>query len=346
LARCPDVRSWFVGISAIIVAFGAPGRPKADAVADFYRGRTIDFVIGYSPGGLYDLYGRLIAEFMGAHIPGKPRIVPRNMPGASSRLAAGYIFKIAPQDGTEIAIASQSLALEQALGASLQFDMSKMNYIGNPVSENDVIVTWAASGVKTLDEATKREVTIGSTGNDPSSYYPKTTNALLGTKFKIVFGYPGGSDIDLAMERGEVGGRGSSTWNTWTSSRADWLRDKKINVLVQVGLAKERDLPDVPLLLEKAKNDQDRAVLQLLSSQTMVGKQIFVGPTVPADRVAALRAAFDATMKDPAFLAQAKKQSFDINPVRGQDLQKIVEAMLGMPKPVTDRLNEIIGRQQ
>lgn len=338
-------RRLFAGI-ALPVLCGLASAAKADPVEDFYRDKRIDLVVGYTPGGLYDLYGRLVAEFMGEHIPGKPRIIPRNMPGASSRVAAGYIAKIAPKDGTVLAVASQSLALEQALGAAFQFDMAKMNYIGNPNADNNVIVTWETSGVKTLEQAMKQEVTIGSTGDDPSSHYPKATNMLLGTKFKIVFGYPGGNDIDLAMERGEVAGRGSSSWNTWKSSRANWLRDKKINVLVQIGLNKTADLPDIPLLLDNAKNDQDRAVLRLLSAQTTVGKQIFAGPDVPAERVKALRAAFDATMKDPAFLAQAKKQAFDISPVSGEELQKIVEDMLASPKPVTDGLNEILGQRK
>ena len=151
----------------------------------FYRGKNIDLVIGYSAGGLYDLYGRLVAQFMGEHIPGKPRIIPRNMPGGSSRTAAGFIAKVGPQDGTVMAVASQSLALEQALGAPLQFDMAKMNYIGNPNLDNNVIVTWYTSGVRTLEDAIQRETTVGSTGDDPSSQYPKATNALLGTRFKL-----------------------------------------------------------------------------------------------------------------------------------------------------------------
>ena len=312
----------------------------------FYRGKSIDLVIGYTPGGLYDLYGRLVAQFMGDHIPGKPRIIPRNMPGGSSRTAAGFVAKVGPQDGTVMAVASQSLALEQTLGASLQFDMGKMQYVGNPNLDNNVIVTWGASGVTTLQDAMQRETTVGSTGDDPSSQYPKAANALLGTKFKIVVGYPGGAEIDLAMERGEVDGRGSSVWNSWKSSRSDWLRDKKINILAQIGLRKAPDLPDVPLLLDMARSAQEREVLRLLSAQTVIGKQIFVGPDVPAARVKVLRDAFDATMKDPALLAQAAKQGLDIGPASGEELQKVVADMLAMPKAVTSRLVDILGPRQ
>jgi tripartite-type tricarboxylate transporter receptor subunit TctC len=330
---------WFAvcGLSCTLAQTGA-----ADPI-DFYRDKRIDLVIGYSSGGLYDVFGRLVAQFLGEHILGRPRIIVRNMPGGSSRTAAGFIAKIAPQDGTALAVASQSLPLEQALGAKLQFDMAKMNYIGNPYLDNNVIVTWETSGVTTLEDAQKRETTIGSTGDDPSSHYPKAANALLGTKFKVVTGYPGGNEIDLAMERGEVDGRGSSSWATWKSTRANWLRDKKINVLVQIGLRKASDLADVPLFVDLAKNDEDRAVLRLLSAQTAVGKEIFTGPDVPPDRVRVLRTAFEAAMKDPALLAQARKQGLEISPVSGEDLQRVVQDMLSMPKPVIDRLNDILG---
>jgi len=347
LLRNPPIRRRGLLWLAVCSAASAVAQTcAADPIEEFYRNKRIDLVVGYTPGGLYDLYGRLIAQFMGDHIPGRPHIVPRNMPGGSSRNAAGYVAKVAPQDGTTLVVASQSLPLEQALGANLQFDMGKMNYIGNPYLDNNVIVTWETSGIKTLDDAKRRETTVGSTGDDPSSHYPKAANALLETRFKIVTGYPGGNDIDLAMERGEVGGRGSSSWATWKTTRASWLRDRKINVLVQIGLYKAPDLPDIPLLLDIAKDDQDRAVLRLLSAQTAVGKEIFTGPDVPPDRVRALRAAFDATMKDPAFLAQAQKQSFDISPVSGEALQTVVVDILSAPKPVTDRLAEILRRRQ
>jgi tripartite-type tricarboxylate transporter receptor subunit TctC len=329
------------GLAAVVVASSGP--VKADAIEDFYRGKNIDLVIGYTPGGGYDLFARLIAQFMGDHIPGKPHIVARTMAGAGSRTAVGYVANVAPRDGTVLATASQSLAVEQALGDKQKFDMTQLIYIGNPEQENNTTVTWGASGIRTVADATKREVTIGSTGDDPSSQYPRAMNALLGTKFKIIYGYPGGNDIDLAMERGEVEGRGSSTATEWKSTHADWLRDGKINILVQIGLTKASYLPDAPLLIDLAKNDEDRAVMKLLSASIALGRQLFTTPGVPADRVAALRAAFDATMKDPAFIAQAKKQNFDLDPVSGAAMQKIVADIVASPKPVTDRLNAILG---
>jgi tripartite-type tricarboxylate transporter receptor subunit TctC len=340
---CPHGRSLAVaGLAAIgLAAIGAPA--SADNVEDFYRGKNIDLIIGYTPGGGYDLFARLVAQFMGDHIPGKPHVVARTMAGGGSRIAAGYVAKIAPKDGTVLATASQSLAVEQALGDKQQFDMTKLIYVGNPEQENNTVVTWAASGIKTIEDATKREVTIGSTGDDPSSQYVKAMNALLGTKFKIIYGYPGGNDIDLAMERGEVEGRGSSTATEWKSTHADWLHDKKINILAQVGLAKARYLPDVPLLIDLANNDENRAVLKLLSASIALGRQIFTTPDVPPERVKALRDAFDATMKDPAFIAQTQKQNFDLDPVSGADMQKIVADIVASPKPITEKLNEILG---
>jgi tripartite-type tricarboxylate transporter receptor subunit TctC len=317
---------------------------KADTIEDFYRGKTIDLVIGFSPGGTYDLYARTVTQFMGNHIPGKPHIVARTMDGGGSRIAAGYVARVAPHDGTVLGTASQSLSVGQALGdPSLQFDTTKLIYIGNPEADNNTTAVWAASGVKTIEDATRREVTVGSTGDTQSSQYPKVMNALLGTKFKIVIGYPGGNDIDLAMERGEVEGRGSNGWAAWKAVHPDWLRDKKINILVQIGLQKARDLPDVPLLVDFAKNDDDRAVLKLLSASTVIGMQLFTTPDVPPERVKALRDAFEATMNDPDFLAQVKKQKLDLNPVSGESMQKLVADIVATPKSIVDRTNSIIG---
>jgi tripartite-type tricarboxylate transporter receptor subunit TctC len=317
---------------------------RADSVADFYHGKTIDLVIGFTPGGTYDLYARTVTQFMGNHIPGNPHIVARTMAGGGSRIAAGYVAKVAPHDGTVLGTASQALSVGQALGdPSLQFDTTKLIYIGNPEADNNTTTVWAASGIKTIDDAKKREVTIGSTGDTQSSQYPKVMNALLGTKFKIIIGYPGGNDIDLAMERGEVEGRGSDGWSAWKAVHSDWLADKKINILVQIGLAKAPDLPGPPLLIDFAKNDADRAVLKLLSASTMIGMQLFTTPDVPSERVQALRDAFDATMKDPDFLALVKKQKLDLNPVRGEEMQKLVADIVATPKRVVDRTNAIIG---
>ena len=331
---------------AILIALLLAGWPSAalsqQSVEEFYRGRKIDLVIGYSPGGTYDLYARLVARHLGRHIPGKPLIVPRNMPGAGSRTAATFVASIAPRDGTVLATADQSLALQQAAGDNrIKFDTTKFIYIGNPNIENNTTAAWAASGIKTIDDAKRREVTAGATGGSTSSQYPKAMNALLGTRFKIILGYPGGNDINLAMERGEVDVRGSNSWSSWKATRPQWLAEHKINILVQIGLKKAPDL-DAPLLMDLASNAEDRALLRLLSASTQVGRPIFTTPGVPAERVAALRAAFDAMVRDPAFLDDAKQAHFDIDPVPGEALQKLVGEVVTIPKGQAEKLRKII----
>jgi len=255
-----------------------------------------------------------------------------------------YVYNVAPKDGTVLATADQSLAVQQAMGdKKLTVDTQKFIYIGNPAEENNTTATWHTSGVKTVEDAKVKEITMGATGGSTSSQYPKAMNALIGTKFKIIIGYPGGNDINLAMERGEVHGRGSNSWMGWKATRPEWLRDKKINILVQIGLKKDADMPDVPLLMDLAKNEEDRAVLKLLSASPAVGRPIFTTPGVPAERVKALRDAFDRIVKDPAFLEQAKKEHFDISPVSGEEMQKIVAEIVATPAPVAKRLFDIIG---
>ena len=317
---------------------------QAQAPADFYRGKNMDMIIGFTVGGGYDVYARTVARHMGEHIPGKPRIVPKNMTGAGSRVAANFVFNVAPKDGSVLATADQSMPLEQAVGdAGITFDTRKFTWIGTPIFENNTLVTWHTSPVKTVADAQRLEVAVGATGFNTSAQYPQVMNSLLGTKFKIIMGYPGGNEINLAMETGEVAGRGSNNWTSWKSTKPDWIRDKKINIIVQIGLTKAADLPDVPLLIDLAKNEDDRAALKLVSAPPSVGRPIFSTPNVPADRVQVLRAAFDATMKDPVFLEEAKKLGLDINPISGVDLEKIVSDIIDTPKPVRDRLAAILS---
>ena len=326
----------FVGAGLLLSCAVLPA--SADPIEDFYRGKQIDMVIGYSPGGTYDLYARLVGRFLGDFIPGKPKIVPRNMPGAGSRLAANWVYNIAPKDGTVIATADQSLAIEQAMGdKGLTIDTSKFNYIGNPNADNNTTVTWYTSGVKTIDDAKKMDVPMGATGGSTSSQYPKAMNALLGTRFQVITGYPGGNDVSLAMEKGEVMGRGSNAWGAWKSTRPDWLRDKKINILVQIGLQRAPDLPDVPLMFELAKNEEDRQVLTFMSADMGISRAFVTTYDVPPARLEALRNAFDKMIQDPEFLAEAEKMKMDINPSTGLEAQKVAESMLFMPANIVQR---------
>jgi tripartite-type tricarboxylate transporter receptor subunit TctC len=312
--------------------------------ADFYKGKSVDLFIGYAPGGGYDTYARLVARHMGDFLPGKPSFVPKNMAGGGGRVLAAYIYNIAPKDGSAIATADQSLVLQQAIGdTTIKFDMNKFVWIGNPSADNNTAVTWHTTGVKTLDEAKQQEVIVGATGPNTSAQLPQVMNAILGTKFRIVQGYPGGNEMNLAMESGEIGSRGSNPWSSWKGTKPDWIRDKKINILVQIGLSKAVDLPDVPLLIDLAKNDNDRAVLRLISAPATIGRPLFGPPGTPDARVATLRKAFDEMVKSKTFLDEAARERLDINPVSGVDLARIVSEIVATPKPVADKLAAIIA---
>jgi len=308
----------------------------AQSVADFYAGKRINVVIGFGSGGGYDQYARVFARHMGDFIPGKPTLVPQSMPGAGSRKAANWLYNVAPKDGTTLAMLGQNTATDQALKAEgVQFDVRNFFWIGNMVVVNNTLAVWHTSGVKTIEEATKKQLNIGGTGAaSPSVIYPQVANNLLGTKFKIIAGYPGGGDVNLAMERGELDGRGSNSWASWKSTQADWLRDKKVNILFQVGPAREPDLPDVPLLTELAKTPDQKKVFEVLSADVSVGRPFLTTPGVPATRVAALRKAFDDTIKSKPFLADAEKMKMDISPMSGVELQKIVSATVEMPESI------------
>ena len=312
------------------------GAAQADSADEFFAGKRINVVIGYSGGAGYDQYARVLARYMGEHIPGKPTLIPQNMPGAGSRKAANWLYNVAPKDGTTLATLGQNTATDQALKADgVQFDVRQFNWIGNMVVVNNVLSTWAASGIKTIEDATKTPSSIGGTGAaSPSVIYPQVANNLLGTKFKIIAGYPGGGDVNLAMERGDVDGRGSNSWASYKSTKGDWLRDNKVNILFQVGPKREDDLPDVPLLTDLAKTPEQKKVFEVLSADVSVGRPILTTPGVPQDRVAALRKAFDDTFKDKAFLAEAEKQKMDISPMSGAELQKIVAATVEMPDSI------------
>jgi tripartite-type tricarboxylate transporter receptor subunit TctC len=270
--------------------------------------------------------------------------VVQNMPGAGSRKAANWLYNVAPKDGSVLATLGQNTPTDQALGQpGIQFDANKFNWVGNMVVVNNSLAVWHTTGVKTLEDATKKELAIGASGaSSPSVLYPQVANNLLGTQFKIISGYPGGGDINLAMERGEVDGRGSNSWASWKSTKADWLKDKKVNILFQVGLKRESDLPDVPLLSELGRTPEERQVLEVISADVAVGRPILTTPDVPKDRVAALRKAFDDTIKDKAFIAEAEKQKMDINPLSGEELQQVVAKVLSHSPDVIAKVKQAI----
>ncbi len=341
-------RSALLSASASLLAAGAGSLASvpaaAQAVEAFYKGKTIDMTIGYSAGGGYDVYARIVARHMAGHIPGKPAIVPRNMTGGGSRVAANYMYSVANKEGLAIATADQSLALSQVLGEkAIKLDASKFNYIGNPISDNNTTSSWHTTGVTRWEQAKEKELSLGATGPNTSAWYGMAMNAMLGTKFKIITGYPGGNDVNLALEKGEVDVRGSNSWSSWKGTRPHWLAEKKINILVQIGLKRDPELPNVPLLMDLPTDPDDKAALRLLSAPTAIGRPLFMPPGVPADRVAAIREAFEKTMKDPAFIEEAKKSKLDLLPVSGEELQKIVDDIVAAPPRVVERLKTALN---
>src|SRR5438876_8370114 len=295
-------------LSGFLVLGLIPAPARADAVSDFYKGKQIRMVIRTTVGGDYDQYSRLFAHFLGKHISGNPTILPINMPGGGGITAANYMAQVAPRDGTVIGIVSQGLAADQAMGMSpqLKADLREFNWIANVVHSNQLLVVWHTSPTKTLADAKQRVTTIGPTGAGSASVqYPAFYNNVLGTKFKIVFGYPGGQHIDLAMERGEVEGRGTNPYSGWMASKPTWIPQKLIIPLIQAGVEKEPALPDVPLITEQPVRPEDKPLLEFMARASTVGRPLATTPGVPAERVAALRAAFLATVKDPEFIAAA-----------------------------------------
>jgi tripartite-type tricarboxylate transporter receptor subunit TctC len=317
---------------------------RADAVSDFYRGKQVSMIVGTSPGNDYDFRGRLLARHMGRHIPGEPTIVVRNMPGGGGIVAANWMTSIAPRDGTTLHMIMSNMMAAQAMGTGgVEFDTRKFIWIGNTTESPNVTNSWFTSGVRTIDDARKQELVLGAPMGTSGVVYATLMNTLAGTKFKIVTGYPGGNEVNLAMERGEVQGRGSNSWASWKSTKPEWLKEGKIIPLVQVALKRHPDMPNVPLLLELAKNDEDRAVLTFLSADTALSRSTITTAGVPPERVEALRRAFDATMKDPALLAEADKAKMDISPSTGEEAQKVADSIVNAPPKVVARAKEILG---
>ena len=316
----------------------------ADPVEDFYKGKTLEMIIPASAGGDYDIRGRLLARHLPRFIPGKPTIVARNMPGGIGIAAGNHMMKAAAKDGTSLQIIFQNMPSLQAIGTSgIDFDVRKFGWIGNTTNSPNVITAWHATGVKTIQDVMTRELVVGAPGLASTSYiYPAAMNQLAGTKFKIVTGYPGGNDVNLAMEKGEVGGRGSNSWASWKSGHPHWIAEKKIFQLVQIALERAPDLPDTPLMLEMAKNEDDKQVLTFLSADMGISRAFTTTPDVPADRLAALRRAFEQLMADPEFRAEADRSKMDIVPSTGEAAQKVAETMLGYSPRVYQRAKAII----
>lgn len=328
---------------AVTVLSGSAALAQQSA-ADFYRGKTITFLVAAGAGGGYGLYARTTAQFLAKHIPGGPKIVMQFMPGAGGAKAANYMANAAPRDGSLIAMLFKDTALYQLLRGGVKFDALKFNYIGTVADSSITLMVWHTAPAKTLEDAKKSQVIVASSGVGDFETYgnPAIMNTLLGTKFKVVPGYRGGANMAKAMEGGEVHGA-TLSYAFWKGRRGAWLKAGKIRPLVQIGLNKHSDLPNVPLLLDLAKTDEERRILEFLAAPSLIGRNITVPESVPQDRIAALRKAFAATMKDPAFLAEAKKRKLEISPVPGVEVEKIVRKLFTASPEMIGKIKAAIG---
>ncbi|MGH7033290.1 MAG: Bug family tripartite tricarboxylate transporter substrate binding protein [Stellaceae bacterium] len=326
-----------IAAAAGAVLLAAPSAFAADNVADFYKGRTVTIDIGYSAGGGYDLYARVLARHLGDHIPGHPSVIPQNMPGAGSLKATNYLYNVAPKDGTVIATFARGMAMQPLFDKTgVEFDAQKLNWIGSITNEVSICAFRKDSGIKTWQDMLTKSYTVGGTGSgSDTDVFPDVLRHMFHMKIKLVTGYPGGKDILLAMQRGEVNGRCGWSWSSVKSTSYSLYQNKEITVPVQLALKKHPDLPDVPLIMDLTKDPDERAALRLIFARQSVARPYAAPPGLPAERVAALRKAFDDTMKDPAFVAEADKTRLEVEPVSGEEVQALVsEIYQSSPKVV------------
>jgi tripartite-type tricarboxylate transporter receptor subunit TctC len=335
-------------ITGLVAAVAALAVCAAPAVAqigpDHFKGKTFEILVGYETGGGYDIYARALARHIGRHLPGNPAVVVKNMPGAQSRQATNYLYNIAPKDGSVIATIARGLPTEELLGApGIRFESQKLTWVGSMNNEVSVGVVWHTAPVKSIEEARQRELIVG--GIADSIMFARVMNAVLDTKLRIVSGYRSGGEVSLAMERGEIHGRMGWSWSSVVSTNPEWLRDRKIINIVQFSTAKHADLADVPLVTELARNDDDKALLELVFSRQVIGRPFVAPPLAPEVRDM-LRKAFDDTMRDPAFLADMAKAKLEVNPVSGREVEALIERLFKTPPAVIARAKAIIPLEQ
>ena len=324
--------------AALALLAAAPAYSPAAADEPFYKGKTISLIIGSNASGGYDTYGRLLARHMGKHIPGHPNFVVQNMPGAGGLRSANHLYNVAAKDGAVMGIFDQAVFLDQLLGAAtLRGDVTKFNWIGRLVGNSAVLFAWHTAKVKTAADALVQELIVAAPGSSSRLNWT-ALNALAGTKLKLLTGYEGPATAKIAMERGEVEAL-SLPWSVLQAENPKWLRDKKINLILQTGIEKNRTLPDLPRMVDLARNENDRKVLEIFATSSVVGRSFVAPPGVPKERVDELRAAFVAMVQDADFLADIAKLNFDLEPMSGDDLQAFIAK--GYPPALIERAREI-----
>ena len=333
-------------LMSLLTLAAATATAHAQSVEEFYKGKTVNLVVGFSVGGGYDLYARHLARHMGKHIPGQPTIVTQNMAGAGSLRAANYIYTAAPKDGTAFGTFSRTTGINPLLESGATFDGTKFTWLGSVTDDTSLCVTWHTSPVKTWKDFVEKSVTLG--GQGPSSepdIFARLYKNVFGAPVKLVAGYPGTNEITLAMERGEVDGLCGLSWSTIKGRHGAWLRDKRINLLVQAAFKKEPEIDAaVPLVMDQATNTEQTQILRLILAAQEMARPFAAPPGIPDDRKAGLIAAFDATMKDPEFLADAKKLNIDVAPVSAATLDKLLAELYATPKDVVKKASEAITK--
>jgi len=329
--------------AALLSSLPSPAVAQS-SVESFYKDKRLRMLVGYGAGTGNDLYLRLLARHLSKHIPGRPTLVPENMPGAGGIVMFNHLYNVAARDGTVIAHPSRSLVTEPLYGnAQARYDALKFGWLGSINRDVATCITWAKSGIATIDDAKRREVAVGSTGaSAESNYFPKLLNAVLGTRFKTVLGYPDSGAVGIAMERGELDGYCSFTWAAIKSARPNWLEHKQINALLQLSMSKHPELPEVPLVADLVRDEPSRQLLTLAFGAQKMGRPVATTPGVPPERLEALRRAFDAAMKDPDFLDDARRSGLEAEgPITGAEVDATLRDIYATPKAVVQRYEAI-----
>jgi tripartite-type tricarboxylate transporter receptor subunit TctC len=330
----------------VLLSIGLAGPVQAQSVEEFYRGKRLEIRVGTGAGGGYDLAARLLARYVGKYIPGNPTTIVQNVPGAASLALMNQLYNVAPNDGTVFGVVTNGIPTAPLLTPdAVRFDLSRFRWIGSPAPETQIVMVWHKARAQTPADLFRVETIVGAIGPGTATYdVPMVTNPILGTKFKIVSGYSGLPQVDLAMERGEVEGHAALGWVSAKTRNQKWIEDGKVKILVQYGFRKHPDLPNVPLF-ELPKDEPDRQAITVMLIRQEFGRPFLVPPNVPAERLAALRQAFNATMRDPGFIADARKADMEVNPVSGEQLDKLSAQVTTTRPEVAKRLRAILAGQ-
>jgi tripartite-type tricarboxylate transporter receptor subunit TctC len=328
--RCPSPIRWLTVMLVLLLPTA-----RAQAQDSFFRGRTINLVIGYSAGGGYDLYARELAKFLGRHIPGEPSVVPQSMPGAGSLKAANYIYGVAPKDGTALGSFARGMALDPLLTGNAKFDGRKFTWLGSITKDTSVCISWHDSPITNWDDLIHKESKFGGegAGSDPDEF-ANVLRVVFDSKVRLITGYPGTADMTLAMERGEIDGLCGISWSTIVSRHQDWIVGKKIHVLVQAALQSDSALPDVPVMIDQTNDARKREMLRMILAPQTIARPIAAPPGVPPERAAMLQKAFGDTMRDPDFLADMQRMGLDVAPVSAADIDALLAELYATPPDV------------